>query len=641
MRRVSWALGLALLLAWLAPVVSKSGKRFAADAKIVFKNIDMIKPPNSSFWITNPTIARYPGTSPAGRLSGMARVILVVGDGEQCMRQDTLAGTLLCRRFLKPNYRSLVFEFVLNPHLPDCIRGKQCIAYPTRLLGEGEDPKLVRTRSRLLATMTVNTGLVLNDHEPHIAEARQGMRLVEWGSPNTLGARTIAEGLRIGMLLTFGGSSEVASSRPWNEKPGEFKVRMVANKRLDQMCLSKTQKLTNRCERPCASNVMSTRGCGQGVLRVHESCDLALEHTASSDASTAALAATSFDHLRGHASRDKNWNVYTVDRNAHVRALHTFGPPSLISCALDGPIAAEDDVVFRQAEQTGACVVCDRPNATDSSYFASALSRHAERAALIALSGSDDRQWPEGTKVRTSIHLNGTPLLRVPLREHGSTTKYVRLGVVHAVVNVEMPGHEPTEKPAEAGLGASAHDEGCERIVYQDYRHFFFLASAEEPLQLLAVSAELPLHSGRPHSPWFGACELARSKRWADEDDVVPLDGHRPDTSKCPIRRAYARPNRFGQKRPVLGTCGFHVAFVSGLELVLPTGTLYNTESEKSEFLAQAEAPVLVPEQGWDVVIAYGSGDRLSRIMRLTEDKVAHLFEMGVSAPSANLGKTL
>ena len=148
---------------WLLPVVamkrfyltmlwllrqSNSDARASLDSDCAmrFREIEGGLPPDTSYWVYNPTVVRTDG----GNYHGLARVSLSLGDGGGCnaaeasrsgtSAEDVVAAAdavLYCRKWYSGGHRDLVIQWWAPA---DDI----CDARVAKILGEGEDPRLYR-----------------------------------------------------------------------------------------------------------------------------------------------------------------------------------------------------------------------------------------------------------------------------------------------------------------------------------------------------------------------------------------------------------------------------------------------------------------------------------------------------------------
>ena len=148
---------------WLLPVVamkrfyltmlwllrqSNSDARASLDSDCAmrFQEIEGGLPPDTSYWVYNPTVVRTDG----GNYHGLARVSLSLGDGGGCnaaeasrsgtSAEDVVAAAdavLYCRKWYSGGHRDLVIQWWAPA---DDI----CDARVAKILGEGEDPRLYR-----------------------------------------------------------------------------------------------------------------------------------------------------------------------------------------------------------------------------------------------------------------------------------------------------------------------------------------------------------------------------------------------------------------------------------------------------------------------------------------------------------------
>ena len=117
-----------------------------SDCAMRFQEIEGGLPPDTSYWVYNPTVVRTDG----GNYHGLARVSLSLGDGGGCnaaeasrsgtSAEDVVAAAdavLYCRKWYSGGHRDLVIQWWAPA---DDI----CDARVAKILGEGEDPRLYR-----------------------------------------------------------------------------------------------------------------------------------------------------------------------------------------------------------------------------------------------------------------------------------------------------------------------------------------------------------------------------------------------------------------------------------------------------------------------------------------------------------------
>lgn len=534
-------------------------------------------PPDGSYVATyNPTIMLAPG----GRIVGVVRLLLTL---------PAVAGlTLLERR------RDLLAEFVVDS-------ADGCTSSLTRVVGEGEDPRLfLDPAGRLMVYFQRYIRWDGPSASRQVVDRQ--LSAYEWGSQGTLGTGVVGT-----VVDSSGDPGKLLTARLAFRQDTDTAGTIAAERALRKAASGADVPSARLCGRRCSARQAVFGTCDMylpSVLRCQHndgwrdesfaakwrtplacginsslaSSVLAADASPSqpiSPADAQSVLNRAWAFVEGKCNADagstsepcliqnvgieseKNWAPFLID-GAGLHFVRSF--PFLSVCQVPSAGGGVAAAVQRAGTVSDAsllgCSECYEVAAPEHSALPSVLQDMLVDQAVVATHSSlrrinPDLPTPTRVELKASngvpaFHLNGAPMLRLPA--FGGHTD-VMLGVVHGITQAFWSSGNVT-----TGVG-------------QLYVHYFFLMSASPPYAALNVSTvEIPLAGQRSPQPWFGH---------ADEVERSATDGV-----------AYTG-------KPA----GLDVAFVSGLAKV-----------------------------GDSLVVTYGSGDEDARMLRMPLATVEKLF---------------
>ena len=364
-----------------------------SDCAMRFREIEGGLPPDTSYWVYNPTVVRTDG----GNYHGLARVSLSLGDGGGCnaaeasrsgtSAEDVVAAAdavLYCRKWYSGGHRDLVIQWWAPA---DDI----CDARVAKILGEGEDPRLYRAAAGAA-------------HPFYLTVQRWELLAFD----DDFGAFEVTRAIYEAPVTARGGPAN-----------GElFDTRLVMEDR--RSCgdygphdcpfeLGKDYKaywLWPRLLWACGG---SPAGAGRMGWMFWASTWNATSHV----------------DWRFPFYEDKNWSPFP-DYATSGLMLFKFSP--FVTCAVE-----------TTAKRCGSCVPRVREN--NDARTADAC----EGATRRTLADLKSRGHPPPDYHRCVVHLNGVPLLTPPAALGAPAG--AGLGVAHAVVHVRYDGRTEEEGP--------------------------------------------------------------------------------------------------------------------------------------------------------------------------------------------------